>query len=441
MRQSRGRPRQPFLTEKGEPRLRAVLTPRGPIEYRPGQAIIDLRRFDDGSDSPAQIVERVGKLAGVELRTDETDAPQSARSRFLRVYFDPRIDLTDLLRRTDREIAPGAVVPNTVFRIGSFTADPMHFSGFGADPMHFSGFGADPMHFSNSSTARPSIRPSLLDDFPRLSSGPGKASIAILDTGIPVDGDKLPSDVEFVGIGSPCRDRADINVDAYLDIAAGHTTFIRTIIQRASPAADVMVEGVIHNDGDGDEFDIANALQRVDEAVGDKSRLIVNLSFSGYYDGDVAPPVIAFWIRELVGQGAVVVAAAGNDGACRPKFPGAMPEVLAVGSLGPCGPSRFSNHGHWVDASAPGEDLVSEFFSHFDGAYEAAVTGSVPDIDDFNGWAMWSGTSFATPTVVGALAEIVEACNCSAKIAVDKLLRRPGLYRMPDYGVIVNRVF
>ena len=32
--------------------------------------------------------------------------------------------------------------------------------------------------------------------------------------------------------------------------------------------------------------------------------------------------MIAFWIRELVGQGAVVVAAAGNDGACRPKFPG-----------------------------------------------------------------------------------------------------------------------
>ena len=128
MRQSRGRPRQPFLTEKGEPRLRAVLTPRGPIEYRPGQAIIDLRRFDDGSDSPAQIVERIGKLAGVELRTDETDAPQSDRSRFLRVYFDPRVDVTDLLRRADREIAPGAVVPNTVFRIGSFTADPMHFS-------------------------------------------------------------------------------------------------------------------------------------------------------------------------------------------------------------------------------------------------------------------------------------------------------------------------
>ncbi|MET0662715.1 MAG: S8/S53 family peptidase [Ilumatobacteraceae bacterium] len=433
MRQSRGRPRQPFLTDKGEPRLRAVLTPSGPIEYRPGQAIIDLRRFDDSSDSPAQILERVGKLAGVALRTDDNDARQTARSRFLRVYFDPRVDVTRVIRQVEADpaIGPGAVVPNTVFRIGSFTADPMHFSGFGADPMHF----------SNSSTARPSIRPSLLDEFPRASSGPGKAVIAILDTGIPADGTKLQSDVEFVGIGSAFRDRADMNVDAYLDIAAGHTTFIRTIIQRASPAADVMVEGVIHNDGDGDEFDIANALQRVDEAVTDKSRLIVNLSFSGYYDGDVEPPLIAFWIRELVGQGAVVVAAAGNDGACRRKFPGAMPEVLAVGSLGPCGPSRFSNHGPWVDASAPGEDLVSEFFDHFDGAFEALVARAVPDIDDFKGWAMWSGTSFATPTVVGALAEIVEACNCPARIAVDKLLRRPGLYRLPDYGVIVNRIF
>ena len=65
----------------------------------------------------------------------------------------------------------------------------------------------------------------------------------------------------------------------------------------------------------------------------------------------------------------------------------------------------------------------------------------MPDIDDFSGWAMWSGTSFATPTVVGALAEIVEACNCPARVAVDKLLRRPGLYRLPDYGIIVNRVF
>ncbi len=443
MRQSTGGPQQPFRTENGEPRLQSVLTPSGPIEYRPGQVIIDLKRFDGGTESPGRILEMVGKVAGVELRMDESDLKQAERSGFLRVHFNRAEDVASVIRRVEREFGRQSVVPNSVLRIGSFTADPMHFaSGFGADPMHFaSDYGADPMHFANSSTARPSIRPSALDDFPRSSSGPGRATIAILDTGIPADGAPMPSDVDFVGIGTPVRDRPDMNADAYLDIAAGHTTFIRTIIQRASPAAEVMVEGVIHNDGDGDEVDIANALQRVDDSVADKTQLIVNLSFSGYYDDDLEPPLIAFWIRELVEAGAVVVAAAGNDGACRKKYPAAMSEVLSVGSLGPCGPSSFSNHGQWVDASAPGEDLVSEFFDHFDGAYEAIVAGSVPDIDDFSGWAMWSGTSFATPTVVGALAEIVEACDCPAKVAVDKLLRRPGLYRMPDYGIIVNRVF
>ena len=156
----------------------------------------------------------------------------------------------------------------------------------------------------------------------------------------------------------------------------------------------------------------------------DKTRLILNLSFSGYYDGDVAPPLIAFWIRELVGQGAVVVAAAGNDGACRQKFPAAMPEVLAVGSLGPCGPSPFSNHGPWVDASrarrGPGERVLRPLRRGVRGDRRRTPC---PDIDDFSGWAMWSGTSFATPTVVGALAEIVEACDCPAQVAVDKLLR------------------
>lgn len=443
MKQPTDRPRQPYLTEKGEPRLRAVLTPSGPVEYRTGQAIIDLGRFDGGTDAPERTIELVAKVAGVELRTDEADFDQARRSGFVRVRFDLDVDVLAMIRRVEAELGRRVIVPNTVMRIGAFTADPMHFgAAFGADPMHFgAAYGADPMHFGNSNTARPSTRPASLDDHPRSTTGPGRATVAILDTGIPADGLPEPSDVDFVGIGTPTRDRPDLNGDAFLDLAAGHTTFIRTIIQRASPSADVMVEGVIHNDGDGDEFDIANALQRVYDSVKDKTRLLVNLSFSGYYDDDIEPPVIAFWIRELVAAGAVVVAAAGNNGACRKKYPAAMPEVLSVGALGPCGPASFSNHGPWVDASAPGEDLISEFFNHFDGAYEPIIAGTVPDIDDFAGWAMWSGTSFATPAVVGALAELIELCDCPAQVAVRKLIGRPGLYRMPDYGVIVNRVF
>ena len=108
----------------------------------------------------------IGKLAGVELRTDETDVAQFDRSRFLRVYFDPRVDVTDLLRRVDRRDRAGSCraqhrVPD---RFVHRRPDALLRLRRRPDAL-LVGFGADPMHFSNSSTARPSVRPSLLDDF------------------------------------------------------------------------------------------------------------------------------------------------------------------------------------------------------------------------------------------------------------------------------------
>lgn len=442
MRREHDRPQQPFLDGQGRPRNRTRLSPSGQVTHRSGQAIIDLKQFADGTAAPARVVETVGKVAGVTLRVDDADRKQGDRSGLLRVHFDPEVDVTEMVARVRNEFGDGKIFPNTVFTIGALTASPMHFGSVGADPMHFgSAYSADPMHFANSSTARPTQQPLELSALPRPAKGAGRATVAILDTGIPADGLAQPSDIDFPGPNGMMRDQPDMNSDDFLDIAAGHTTFIRTIIQRGSPVAEVMVEGVIHNDGDGDEADISNALQRVFDATADKTRLIVNLSFSGYYDEDAEPPLIAFWIRELVDAGAVVVAAAGNDGACRKKFPAAMAEVISVAALGPCGPAAFSNHGSWVDACAPGEDLVSEFFDHFDGAYEPLVEGSAPDIDDFHGWAMWSGTSFSTPAVVASIAELVEAHDCAAQAAAQMLLQRPGLYRIADYGVVVNRIF
>ncbi len=413
-----------------------ALTPNGPVDHRPGEAILTV----GGDRDQSGLIEVVGKLAASEIRVDDADSIQARRSGYLRIRFDRSVDVIALVRRVNAELGDGTLAPNTVLWVGGVVADPMRFgSAFWADPMRFGSVVGDPMRFGQSSTARPVV--AVPDPFPRLTKGPGAAVVAILDTGVPIVGAPQPSDVDFVGLGAGVRDSPDLDADAYLDIAAGHSTFIRTIIQRASPAASIMVEGVIHNDGDGDEVDVADALMRVHDAVKDKRQLLVNLSFSGYYLDDLEPPMIAFWIRELVREGAVVVAAAGNDGACRRKYPAAMPEVLSVGSVGPCGPSPFSNHGPWVDASAPGEDLVSGFFDQFDGAVEPLVPGSVPDIDDFAGWAMWSGTSFSTPAIVGALAEIIETHDCPARVALAKLTRRPGLFRLPDYGIIVNRVF
>ena len=52
-----------------------------------------------------------------------------------------------------------------------------------------------------------------------------------------------------------------------------------------------------------------------------------------------------------------------------------------------------------------------------------------------------SGTSFSTPNVVGALCEIIELNDCTAKQALEQLVKRRGLFRIPDYGVVVNRSF
>ena len=95
------------------------------------------------------------------------------------------------------------------------------------------------------------------------------------------------------------------------------------------------------------------------------------------------------------------MASAGNDGTSQPQYPAAFDGVIAVGAVGPDGPTPWTNYGDWVDACAPGADLNSSFFAKFDGPEPRVNT---VDPDRFEGWATWSGTSFAAPVVVAAIA-------------------------------------
>jgi subtilisin family serine protease len=131
------------------------------------------------------------------------------------------------------------------------------------------------------------------------------------------------------------------------------------------------------------------------------------------------------------------VASAGNDGTCRPAYPAALPGVISVGAIGPDGPARFSNYGDWVRACAPGVDLVSAFFRDFDGTQRAPAGGRA-DPDHFRSWATWSGTSFAAPVVVAALAREMRLSGVSAAEAVKMVIDAPGLFRVPDLGTVVN---
>ena len=131
-----------------------------------------------------------------------------------------------------------------------------------------------------------------------------------------------------------------------------------------------------------------------------------------------------------------MVSSAGNDATCRPTFPAALPGVISVGAVGPAGPAPFTNYGPWVRACAPGVDLLSCFFADFDGKGQPGADAVDPD--SFHGWAMWSGTSFAAPVVVGALVRVMKEAGCTAREAVARVIDAPALMRIPNLGTVVN---
>jgi subtilisin family serine protease len=251
------------------------------------------------------------------------------------------------------------------------------------------------------------------------------------DTDLPDDEIKLPS-------GHP-----PAPPDRYLDPAAGHGTFIAGIIEQLAPGCTIEVRAVIGPLGDTSQVDVGNAIHDVVEEFENlltpRRPHILSLSFGGQ-----APEPPAY-LREAVARaikaGIPVIASAGNDGVCTPQYPAAFPGVIAVAAVGPDGPPHWTNYGDWVDACAPGVDLVSAFFDHFDGAFP---TMNSFDPDHFNGWAQWSGTSFAVPVVVAAVARELVFCPVppgkAADIAgaVERVVRAPYLARLPCLGTVVN---
>ena len=100
--------------------------------------------------------------------------------------------------------------------------------------------------------------------------------------------------------------------------------------------------------------------------------------------------------------------------------------------IGPAGRAAFSNFGSWVDACAIGVDVVSTFFTDFDDRR--------PDdrlVDEYRGWARWSGTSFSGPKVAAAVAQELYLHGGTAREAW-KRLSPPTALRLPDLGVVVN---
>jgi hypothetical protein len=262
----------------------------------------------------------------------------------------------------------------------------------------------------------------------------GSPHVIVLDTGLAEAG-HLPRALDMGAVTpatSQDTDKPDEDNDGYLDPCAGHGTFISGVIAQIAPGCEITHHRVLSTFGDGDEWTIVHCLE--DLSLAEPERTILNLSFGAYVLD--RPFCMAWAIRRVMATGAQVVSSAGNDATSRPQYPAATEGVIGVAAIGPYGPAPFTNWGPWVSACAPGANVVSTFFTRFDGPAEIDASGFDPD--DFDGWAVWSGTSFAGPAVVGNLARIMMIEGINAGAAAHRVLGPSSLMRLPGLGMIVN---
>jgi len=232
--------------------------------------------------------------------------------------------------------------------------------------------------------------------------------VAVLDTGVWATS-PLPA-TSYQADPGDFETQIDINYDGLIDSDVGHANFIAGVLLNRTANARVRIVKLLTPLGLCTDVELANTLLALDDVD------IVNLSLGGFTVDDLPSPVVATALESvLAGKDRVAVAAAGNDGQVdRPFWPAAFSsadqswsdQVLAVAAHDGNGVCTWSNTGPWVTLAAPGQDVTSTYIVHS------------PGFD--SGWAKWSGTSFATPYVVAAIADQL-ASSGSVTAAADQV--------------------
>lgn len=221
--------------------------------------------------------------------------------------------------------------------------------------------------------------------------------IAIVDTGVDLDHpdlkDKIVDGYDFV---SDDDDPMDQN---------GHGTHVAGIaaavtengvgIAGAAPNAKIMPVRVLGTVGSGDQETIVRGIKW----AADHGAKVINMSLgetglmSRLLKGGVLNPAIQY----AYSKGAVVVAAAGNEGTAKQPYKPTT-QVLVVGASDAQGqPASFSNFGAQDAVSAPGVKILSTLPT-----YKTPET-----LKNTTGYGALDGTSMAAPYVSGLAALLV----------------------------------
>lgn len=213
----------------------------------------------------------------------------------------------------------------------------------------------------------------------KISMGEG-IRVAVLDTGCDLSHPDLSDRIEawqnfsdsrtgpadIVGHGSHCAGiiAANLNQSGIVGVA---------------PLARLLIGKVLGDNGSGNSSAIAAGIRW---AIGQGAH-VISMSLGG----SQPDPQTAAAVREAVARGIFVVAAAGNEGPREGTvgYPGGQDEAVCVGAVDSnLNVARFSSRGQQLDVAAPGVEIRSCYPG---GRY-----------------AVFSGTSMATPYVAGCIA-------------------------------------
>jgi subtilisin family serine protease len=235
-----------------------------------------------------------------------------------------------------------------------------------------------------------------------ITEGNASVAIAILDTGI---------DQSHEDLASKITRNINFSDEPSFEDGHGHGTHVAGTAAAATnngigvagvcPKCVLYNVKVMDNQGQGTWEQIANGIIW----AADNGAKVISLSLGGTEPSATLEAAVDYaW-----SQGAVVVAAAGNDGTAQQFYPAAYSHVIAVGATTHTdAKASFSNYGaSWVDVAAPGENILSTAPDHFNAIWFFGVK-----------YGTISGTSMATPHVAGVAGLVWSSGLCADNACV-----------------------
>jgi subtilisin family serine protease len=272
-----------------------------------------------------------------------------------------------------------------------------------------------------------------------LETGDAGVTIAILDTGVDLAHPDLSSKIR-VNSGEVAANGLDDDGNGYIDdvrgwdFGDGDASAMPTAFYDPASGIDAGFHGTFgaglaaaaSNNGVGIvgvawqcrilPLKISNAsseipLDAVTEAVeyaADNGAHILNMSFGAPGDSGVAEYFQAL-VDLATDAGALVVAAAGNDGLSDFFYPAACDGALSVGATDDLNQrASFSNWGAWVDVAAPGQFLWSSICRNYTVDFASSLFYQfLWAWDGVNPYMYGDGTSFASPIAAGVAALVL----------------------------------